>query len=153
MQTSSVALASELVTLAWPKCSSAPSSLMKARRPLSQSAWCLWCWEPSRYAVWQRYLFLLSIFIDSYRSLTTLHSSFWLEIIVSWDQWWCARRPLKPVCLSPCLSVWWFWESGPFACKSSTACIRPWAPFHQTSSTRVPCRTVSLRVCLLLSAL
>lgn len=88
---------------------------------------------------------------NAHSNLTTTHpprSSFWWEITASWDQWWCARRPLKPDCLSPCSSVWWFWGSGPSACRSSTACTRLSAPFPQTSSTRVPCRMVSLQVCL-----
>lgn len=37
------------VTLAWLRCSSAPSSSMRAHRPRSPSAWCQWCSGPNRY--------------------------------------------------------------------------------------------------------
>lgn len=49
MLTSSAVPALELVTLVWPRCSFAPSSLMRALRPPSPSVWSLWCWEPNRY--------------------------------------------------------------------------------------------------------
>lgn len=48
MQMWSVARVWELVIQGLQKCSSAPFWLMKAPRPLSQSAWCQLCWEQSR---------------------------------------------------------------------------------------------------------